>query len=149
MNSSSSPFWKTKTFAQMSTEEWESLCDGCAKCCLHKLEDEDTGDVYYTDVACRYLEANTCQCQEYSQRLGLVKDCIQLRPQDVKQFYWLPSTCSYRLLAEDKELPVWHPLVSGQSELIHQLGLSVKGKTISEQDVNPDDYEERVIHWIE
>ncbi|MFT5117175.1 MAG: putative cysteine cluster protein YcgN (CxxCxxCC family) [Kiritimatiellia bacterium] len=148
-NSSALPFWQSKTFAQMSKDEWESLCDGCAKCCLHKLEDEDTGDVYYTDVACRYLDEQTCRCKDYSQRQQLVKECLQLRPQDVQQFDWLPSTCSYRLLAEGESLPLWHPLLSGKPDLVHQLGFSVKGKVISEKSVAADDYEEHVIHWID
>lgn len=143
------PFWKAKTFAQMSLAEWESLCDGCAKCCLHKLEDEDTGDVYYTDIACRYLDEKTCQCKDYAQRQVHVPECLKLLPQDVEQFYWLPSTCSYRLLAEGEDLPVWHPLVSGEKGLIHQLGFSVKDKVVSEESVDPEDYEERVIYWVE
>jgi uncharacterized cysteine cluster protein YcgN (CxxCxxCC family) len=143
------PFWKNKTFSQMSQQEWESLCDGCAKCCLHKLEDEDTREVYYTDVACRYLDAKTCQCKEYSQRQQLVPECLKLRPQDVEHFDWLPNTCSYRLLAEGEDLPVWHPLLSGKPALIHQLGFSVQDKVVSENSVNPEDYEEHVIHWIE
>lgn len=143
------PFWKTKSFTQMSSSEWESLCDGCAKCCLHKLEDEDNGDVYYTDIACRYLDTNSCQCQEYEKRQKLVPECLKLRPQDVEQFYWLPSSCSYRLLAEGEDLPLWHPLISGQPLLMHQLGFSVKDKVVSEKSVDLDDYEDHVIRWIE
>ncbi len=143
------PFWKTKTFAQMTSAEWESLCDGCAKCCLHKLEDEDTGDVYYTDIACRYLDTQTCQCKDYSQRQALVPECLKLRPQDVKQFDWLPNTCSYRLLANGEDLPLWHHLLSGQTTLVHQLGFSVKNKVVLEDSVKSDDYEDRVITWVE
>ncbi len=142
-------FWETKTFSQMTSREWESLCDGCAKCCLHKLEDEDTGEVYYTDIACRYLDENTCRCQNYAQRQQLVEGCIKLRPEDVAQFDWLPSTCTYRLLAQGEDLPAWHPLLTGNSILIHQLGFSVKGKVVSENDIPEEDYEDRVIHWIE
>ncbi len=144
-----SEFWQTKSFEQMSTNEWESLCDGCAKCCLHKLEDEDNGDVYYTDVACRYLDTQHCQCQQYNKRQQLVPECLKLKPKDVEQFYWLPSSCAYRLLAEGQDLPLWHPLVSGKSDLIHQLGFSVKDKVVSEQSVDPDDYEDHIIRWIE
>lgn len=142
-------FWEHKTFTQMTPQEWESLCDGCAKCCLHKLEDEDTSEVYYTDVACRYLDNNSCRCQEYSQRQTLVEGCLKLRPQDVEVFDWLPSTCTYRLLSKGEPLPVWHHLLTGNPELVHQLGFSVKNKVVSEQTVAEDDYEERVIHWIE
>lgn len=143
------PFWKTKTFAQMSSQEWESLCDGCGKCCLHKLEDEDDGEVYYTDVACQYLDDNTCRCKDYTHRLSLVPECLQLRPQDVEHFHWLPKTCTYRLLAEGEDLPLWHHLLSGQPDLIHQLGFSVKGRTIDEKTIDEDDYQERVIQWVE
>jgi uncharacterized protein len=149
MANNTAPFWQTKTFSQMNTEEWESLCDGCAKCCLHKLEDEDTGEVYYTDIACRYLDEKSCRCKDYRQRQVLVPECLQLRPEDVKEYYWLPATCSYRLLAEGQGLPAWHHLISGKPELIHQLGFSVQAKTVSEKDVQPDDYEEHVIHWVE
>jgi hypothetical protein len=142
-------FWKTKTLSQMSMDEWESLCDGCAKCCLHKLEDEDSGEVYYTDVACRYLDLQTCQCKDYSQRQTHVPDCLKLRPQDVKQFNWLPVTCAYRLLAEGEDLPVWHPLMSGKKERLHELGFSVKDKAIPEEAVAADDYEDRIVYWVD
>lgn len=142
-------FWKTKTFAQMSTQEWESLCDGCGKCCLHKLEDEEDGEVYYTDIACRYLDGNNCRCKDYTNRLALVPECLQLRPQDVAQFHWLPATCAYRLLAQGEELPLWHHLISGNPDLIHQLGFSVQGRTVSETSLDEDDYQERVIQWVE
>lgn len=143
------PFWKTKTFSQMTPTEWESLCDGCGKCCLHKLEDEDDGEIYYTDVACQYLDDTTCRCKDYTNRLQLVPECLQLRPQDVANVHWLPKTCSYRLLAEGEDLPQWHHLLSGKPELIHQLGFSVKGRTISEEKIDEDDYQERVIYWVE
>ncbi|MFT7389282.1 MAG: putative cysteine cluster protein YcgN (CxxCxxCC family) [Candidatus Endobugula sp.] len=147
-----SPFWKSKSFTQMTQVEWESLCDGCGKCCLHKLEDEEDGEVYYTDIACKYLDDNSCHCKDYSNRLQLVPECLQLRPQDIAEFHWLPKTCSYRLLAGGDDLPQWHHLLSGKPELIHQLGFSVKGRTISEEQVAQEsdgDYQERVIHWIE
>jgi uncharacterized cysteine cluster protein YcgN (CxxCxxCC family) len=143
------PFWQTKSFDEMTREEWESLCDGCAKCCLHKLEDEDDGDVYYTDVACRYLDDQTCRCRQYQKRQQLVKACLTLTPEDIEHFYWLPSTCAYRLLAENQPLPLWHPLVSGHQESVHQAGQSVRGRTITESLVSPDDYEERLISWVE
>ncbi len=142
-------FWEQKTFEQMTPVEWESLCDGCGKCCLHKLEDEDNGDVYYTDIACRYLDKQQCQCSEYEQRQQLVPECLKLHPRDVEQFYWLPTTCSYRLLSEGQSLPVWHHLLSGDKNLIHQLGFSVKGRVVAETDVEQDQYEERIIQWVE
>lgn len=145
---STPPFWQTKTFAQMSAEEWESLCDGCGKCCLQKLEDEDTGDVYYTHVACRYL-GDDCRCMEYQRRAELVAECITLTPETIDQFYWLPSSCAYRLVAEAKPLPSWHHLLSADTELIHELGESVQGRVLSEALVDPDDLEEHIIHWIE
>ena len=143
------PFWQTKTFDEMTRQEWESLCDGCAKCCLHKLEDEDNGDVYYTDIACRYLDQDRCRCQHYTQRQHLVEECISLTPDDIEHFYWLPSTCAYRLLAEDKPLPQWHPLVSKNPESVHEAGQSVRGRVIAEDQVKPEDYEDRLIRWVE
>ncbi|MGQ3029553.1 MAG: YcgN family cysteine cluster protein, partial [Ferrovibrionaceae bacterium] len=110
------PFWRAKTLDQLSRDEWESLCDGCGKCCLHKLEDMDTGRVHYTNVACRLLDLGTCRCGNYPKRQALVPDCISLDPTLVDALKWMPSTCGYRLVAERKDLPWWHPLVSGDSE---------------------------------
>ena len=141
-------FWVTTPLAEMSQAQWESLCDGCGKCCLHKLEDEDSGDVFYTDVACRYL-SNDCRCQCYAQRAKKVAACLTLRPQDLKQVTWLPSTCAYRLLSEGKALPEWHPLISGESDSVHKAGQSVKDRFISEYDVAEDDYEDRIVFWPE
>lgn len=148
--SSSKPnlWWQEKTLDEITEEEWESLCDGCGKCCLHKLEDEDSGDVYYTDIACAYLDEHSCSCKDYSHRLQNVPDCLQLQPKDVEQFFWLPSTCAYRLLAEGKPLEEWHPLVSGDTESVHQYHISVRGRVVLESQIDPDEYEERVIHWV-
>ncbi|ARN75881.1 YcgN family cysteine cluster protein [Oceanicoccus sagamiensis] len=141
-------FWQTKTLDEMTSSEWESLCDGCAKCCLHKLEDEDSGEVYYTKVVCRYMDDN-CRCTEYQQRNTLVPDCVWLRPEDVADFFWLPSTCAYRLVAEGKPLEDWHPLISGSKDTVHQSGVSIQGRALSEDYVHPDGMEEHIIHWVE
>lgn len=147
-SSSDKPFWQTIPLTQMSQTQWESLCDGCGKCCLHKLEDEDSGDVFYTDVACRYL-SNDCRCQCYAQRAKKVAACITLRPQDLSQVTWLPSTCAYRLLSEGKELPQWHPLISGKSDSVHIAGVSAKNRFITEDEVDENDYEDRIVFWPE
>ena len=125
------PFWETKTLDQMSSEEWESLCDGCGKCCVYKVED-DNEELYQTDVACRYFNQDTCRCTQYEKRLELVPDCIQVTPQGARQYEWLPSTCAYRLLAKGKTLPDWHPLVTGDPESVHQANRSARGKVILE-----------------
>lgn len=142
-------FWQTKTLDQMDRQEWESLCDGCAKCCLHKLEDEDSGEVYYTKVVCRYLEQSQCQCQHYQQRQKLVPTCVWLKPEDVAEFHWLPSTCAYRLVAEGKPLAEWHHLVSGSKQTVHEQGISVRNRVLSEEYVHPEGMEEHIIHWVE
>lgn len=142
-------FWETKTLRQMSSEEWESLCDGCARCCLHKLEDEESEEVFYTDVACQYLEQDACRCTEYQDRNRLVPNCVWLTPDDVDTFHWLPTTCAYRLIAEGQPLPSWHPLVSGRAESVHEAGISVAGRCVSEAFVHDEDFEDRIIHWVE
>ena len=141
-------FWSSKSLSEMNEQEWESLCDGCGKCCLHKLEDEDNGDVFYTKVACQYLDLNSCQCSDYKNRKALVAECITLSNSQVKEFYWLPVTCSYRILAEGGELPEWHPLVTGSPNSVHDAGISVKSFAKSEADVNLDDIEDEVINWV-
>lgn len=150
------PFWRVKALAEMNAEEWESLCDGCGKCCLHKLEDEDTGDVFYTDVACKYLDLATCTCADYSHRMQLVPDCVQLTPMNApasaqpqeKDFFWLPDTCAYRLIAEGKQLYDWHPLVSGSQTSIHEAKQSVRGRVVSEDGASDLDMEDRIIFWV-
>ena len=128
------PFWKQKTLEQMSHEEWESLCDGCALCCMHKIEDEDTGELFYTDIACKLLNLQTCRCSDYSNRVKKVPDCLNLTIHETAAFQWLPSTCAYRLIAEGKELREWHPLISGRIESVHEAGVSMLGQAISEEE---------------
>jgi uncharacterized cysteine cluster protein YcgN (CxxCxxCC family) len=142
------PFWQRKSLTEMTSQEWEWLCDGCGKCCLHKLEDEDSGNVFYTDVACRLLDSKTCQCSDYSHRLERVPDCLQARPEDIAQFHWLPDTCAYRVLSEGGQLAEWHPLLSGSENSVHRAGISVKGRCVSEFDVTDVDLEDRIIHWV-
>jgi hypothetical protein len=142
-------FWEEKSLSEMNKEEWESLCDGCARCCLHKLEDEDTAEVHYTSVVCQYLDENKCQCTNYQDRHELVPECVWLTPETSGSFKWLPTTCAYRLLAEGKPLHHWHPLISGSRDSVEEAGISVKGKCISEEHVHPDSLEERIIHWVE
>ena len=129
-------FWENKTLSELTQSEWEQLCDGCAKCCLHKLEDEDTGIIYGTNVVCQYLDIENCQCSDYAQRSVLVPECVTLSCNNLEQVYFMPSTCSYRLLAEGKPLPQWHPLISHQKESVHESGHSVRGKVISELDTD-------------
>lgn len=136
------PFWKEKSLERMTAQEWESLCDGCAKCCLSKLEDEDTGDIYWTSVGCRLLDCESCRCQDYPNRLKIVDDCVGLTPKKVRELNWLPRTCAYRLVAEGQDLFWWHHLVSGSRDTVHEAGMSVRGKvTAIESDLaQPEDY---------
>lgn len=140
--------WLSKPLGEMSSTEWESICDGCAKCCLHKLEDDDTGEVFHTNVACQLLDENSCQCSDYDNRFSKVPDCFKLTPENLGQQSWLPSSCAYRLLYEGKLLPLWHPLVSGDTKSIHAAGMSVRGKVVAEQAVQPGDMEEYIISWV-
>lgn len=140
------PFWETKTLSEMSRAEWESLCDGCGKCCLHKYEYEDTGELEYTNVACRFLDLKTCSCTQYKRRHELVEDCIALTPDMVGNLSWLPASCAYRRLDEGKNLPPWHPLITGDPQSVHKAGVAVGGRIISEADV--DDPEDHVVDWI-
>ena len=142
-------FWRTKSLDDMSPEEWESLCDGCGRCCLHKLEDIDTGLYFYTDIACRLLDSETCRCSNYPQRILLVKDCLLLSPTDSDQYNWLPITCAYRRIAEGKDLDWWHPLISGNKETVHEACISVRGRTVKENTVSADQPEDHIISWID
>lgn len=126
------PFWKTKSLDEMSSAEWESLCDGCARCCLVKLEDEDTGDVHLTRLSCALLDPGTCRCSDYPNRFARMPDCVEISPAKLKEIDWLPPTCAYRLVQEGRDLFWWHPLVSGDPETVHAAGISVRGWTKSE-----------------
>ncbi len=142
-------WWHEKSLAELSAEQWEALCDGCAKCCLHKLEDEDNGEVFYTRVRCRYLDEATCRCSDYPRRSVLMPNCIQLQAQSVEDLDWLPSTCAYRLRAHGERLPEWHPLVSGDTATVHRAGISIRGRTISDEFVHPDGFDEHIVQWVE
>ena len=143
-----SAFWQTKRLAEMTPAEWESLCDGCGRCCLKKLEDEATGKVVYTDVACRLLDRERCRCTRYTERHALVPDCVALDANSTDTMRWLPTTCAYRRLAEGKPLEWWHPLVSGDPATVHSAGISVRGRTLPEDTVGDDELQARVIRWI-
>lgn len=132
------PFWKRKRLTEMSAREWESLCDGCGKCCLHKLQDDETGKVYYTNVACRLLDCGTCRCTDYDNRKRKVPNCVQLTPDNIDELFWMPQTCAYRLLAEGRDLPDWHPLVTGDPNSTLKAGHSVAGRVIPEGRAYPD-----------
>ncbi|TDT41731.1 hypothetical protein DES49_1833 [Halospina denitrificans] len=143
------PFWELKTLDEMTPEEWESLCDGCGRCCTHKLEDEDTGDIFATQIACRLLDCEQCLCSDYPNRLEQVPDCLQITPEIARTASWLPSSCAYRRVAEGRGLAWWHHLVSGTRETVHTAGISVRGRVMPEQSIDPDDYEEHIVTWIQ
>ena len=141
------PFWKTKSLNEMNHEEWESLCDGCGKCCLIKLEDIDTGEYHYTNVGCTLLDKENCQCTNYACRKSIVPDCVILKPEQLDNLPWMPESCSYQLIYEGRDLPFWHPLVTGDPESTHTAGQSVAGKIISEDHVDEDDLPSHIKIW--
>lgn len=140
-------FWETKTLTEMTTEEWESLCDHCGKCCLHKLEDDDTGELAFTSVCCDLIDLETCRCTRYSERCTLVPDCLDLKQHDFAEYNWLPDTCAYRLLTDGKPLPIWHPLVSGSPDSVKAAGVSITSYATKESQV--EDMEDYIIGWLE
>jgi uncharacterized cysteine cluster protein YcgN (CxxCxxCC family) len=141
-------FWKTKTLEEMSSAEWESLCDGCARCCLEKLEDEDTGKIYFTHVSCKLLDAGLCACKDYTNRSDQVPDCVRLTPENVRTLNWLPPSCGYKLVAEGRDLYWWHPLISGDPNTVHEAGVSVRGRVRGTENEIPDaDLEDHIVQW--
>jgi len=139
-------FWEKVPLNKMTRPEWEALCDGCGKCCLNKLEDEDTGQVALTNVACRLLDDQTCQCSQYPIRHNFVPECIVLSPDNMEQnLYWMPETCAYKLMWNGHPLPEWHPLKTGDPESVHKAGVSMRGRTVPEFEVDDDEWEDHII----
>jgi uncharacterized cysteine cluster protein YcgN (CxxCxxCC family) len=147
MAHSREPFWLEKSLEEMTPDEWELLCDGCGRCCLFKVQYEDTGEVYYTNVACGLLDAERCRCTSYERRSRLVPSCLVLTPAKARELQWLPPTCAYRRLALGKDLEWWHPLISGEGKTVRQAGISVCGRVIPERYVPPNQLEQHIIHW--
>ncbi len=138
-------FWENKTLEQMSDDEWESLCDGCARCCLLKLEDMETQKLYFTNVSCQLLDNDRCQCSDYANRLQRVPECLQVRLMKSDEYEWLPRSCAYRRLAEGRPLADWHPLISGDPNSVFAAGISVAGRAISETYIHTDQLENHII----
>ena len=148
LSGTKAPFWERKGLEEMDRAQWESLCDGCGRCCLHKLEDADTGEVFYTNVACRMFDADSCRCRDYDNRTQHVEDCVVLKPGQTKGLTWFPITCAYRRLADGKGLEWWHPLVSGDPNTVMQAGISVRGRTVAEELVDEDQMQEHIVKWV-
>lgn len=139
-------FWETVPLSRMTRAEWEALCDGCGKCCMNKLEDEDTGEVALTRVACRLFDDTTCRCGQYEERHQFVPECIVLKPTNMDTHaYWMPDTCAYKLLWQGKPLYDWHPLISGTPDSVHEAGVSMQGRTVPEFEIDEDDWEDHII----
>tara|TARA_R110001592_G_scaffold171325_1_gene409608 strand:- start:9350 stop:9811 length:462 start_codon:yes stop_codon:yes gene_type:complete len=139
-------FWESKKIQDFSQDEWESLCDGCGKCCLQKLQDEDTEEIHFTCISCQFLDEQSCRCKVYGNRFEHLPECLNLTKENLESTLpWLPNTCSYKLVYQEKSLPVWHHLISGNKETIHVLNLSVRDKVVSELDVDEDDWEDFIV----
>jgi hypothetical protein len=139
-------FWKTTSLERMTRAEWEALCDGCGKCCMNKLEDEDTGEVVMTRVACRLFDDTTCKCGQYPIRHQFVPECISLSPKNLdSHLYWMPVTCAYKLLRQGKPLYDWHPLISGDEQSVHDARVSMQSRTLPEFEIPEDDWEDHII----
>lgn len=150
MSNGEEPFWRVKTLEQMSETEWESLCDGCGRCCLLKLEDDDTGEIHLTRLACKLLDLKSCRCKDYANRQKHVSDCLRIDPAAVRRLTWLPPTCGYRLIADGKDLAWWHPLVSGSPDTVHAAGISVGSWARSEKGIKETSVERYIISgWEE
>lgn len=145
MSEAPRPFWQEKLLEEMTSGEWESLCDGCGRCCLNKLEDEDTGEIYLTSLACSLLDLGSCRCSDYPNRQAKMPDCVSIDPAKARSLAWLPPTCAYRLVANGEDLPWWHPLVSGSQETVHEAGISVRGWARSEARVKPASFWKYII----
>ena len=143
------PFWQTKALAEMSAEEWESLCDGCGRCCLLKLQDDASGEIQHTAVACRWLNLNSCRCRCYSERHQRVPDCVEVNAANVSNLGFLPASCAYRRVAEGRGLAWWHPLVSGDPATVRTAGIAVGDKAVSEAGVHPDELDRYIVRWVE
>lgn len=143
-----SEFWNSKSLAELTDGEWEALCDGCGRCCLRKLEDEETGEIFYTDVACRLLDLDSTRCRQYADRHELVADCVGLSRDRLDELEWMPSTCAYRLRAEGLPLPEWHPLISGDRRTVHSAGISVRQRVISETCIPEEELQDRLVDWV-
>lgn len=142
-------FWQTKSLQEMSRSEWESLCDGCARCCMIKLEDEDTAQVHYSALVCDLLDIEDCRCTDYPNRHTRVTDCVVLTPARSVEFSWLPKTCAYRTLAEGRQLETWHPLISGTNNSVHAANISVRDKVIHVGQVHQDEQQLMIVKWVE
>jgi uncharacterized cysteine cluster protein YcgN (CxxCxxCC family) len=148
MASVTKPFWKEKRLEELSECEWESLCDGCARCCLVKLEDWDTGENHYTDIACKLLDEGSCRCTDYENRTKRVPTCVKVTPKSLPNIaHWMPVTCAYRLLWQGDDLKWWHPLVSGEADSVHKAGISVRGRIFSETQIPEEDYADHIVDW--
>jgi len=141
------PFWERIPLAEMSPAQWEALCDGCGLCCLHKVEDDVTGEVFYTDVACRHLDRHACRCTCYAERTTVDGGCVALTPEGAVRWSWLPATCAYRLVAEGRPLEWWHPLISGDPDTVHEAGISLRGHTLTEETVADEELGDHIVDW--